>query len=95
MTKFKPKSITEKLFTKENVFQWIETLEEAIIAMDNLKVICDENNCNGCPFDDIKEAGCAIYRHFANPTNQVTPAIETVLNLLYVVVEKNKWEDEE
>jgi hypothetical protein len=86
MIKFKPKSTTEKLFTKENVFQWIETLEEADSAIDKMVEICDEHDeCIDCPF---LRGHCPI-----DPNNKNN--IKRILRMLYQTVTDLQWEDED
>lgn len=99
MIKFKPKSTTEKLFTKENVFAWIESLENAVIAVGKLQEICTDNErCDSCPFDNYsdKSIECAIFNYCLSHSikNLKTPLEET-LDHLYYEVESNKWEDDD
>ena len=98
MIKFKPKGITEKLFTKENVFQWIETLEEAVIALDKLKEICnDHSDCENCPFTHWEDSGrlCQVFERCRQDSGDAQNELKNVLKQLYYTVEENKWEDEE
>jgi hypothetical protein len=82
------KTTTERLFNKENVFKWIETLQEWDFVIDNLTNICNETpECHECPFQTKKD--CPIAEPYKTHFNQ------WVLQMLYETVRKQEWEDED
>ena len=85
----KLKTTTERLFNKENVFQWIETLEEWDKVIQYMVDICREHKaCGDCPL--VSTTWCPI-----NTESAIRKQNEAILKRLYCAVEKNKWEDEE
>jgi len=92
MKKFKPKTMTEKLFTKENVFAWIEALEEADLVIGKMVTICDEyDECKNCPFFTCfrgEQFQCSV-----DPNNKNN--IKRLLRMLYQTVTDQQWEDED